>query len=326
MDTGSALPAPGGPIRIYRMSPDSAGPRERLLLDDGPGPETCAERGFLDLTELLERRGKPTNLADLFEIGWLDREHLQRALDEKGESDGLRRVQVECVDGVPVGTGLPLLPCEVGKILCLGKNFRAHAEEFGEEVPTEPLFFNKLPETLVPHGAEVCVPGWYQDRFDHEAEVAAVIGWGGRDISTSDAMDHIAGYTVANDLTARTMQGADRKLGHPWMRAKNMEGACPLGPAFVPRDYLDVNTLDVTCHVNGELRQEASTSDWVVGLPEAIATLSRHLTLHPGDIILTGTPSGVGPLNDGDEVLCTVSGIGALKTTIQRMPAVQVTP
>ena len=325
MDTGSAKPASSGPIRIYRMSPESAGRGGRLLLDDGPDPEACGERGFLDLTDLLERRGKPTNLTDLFEIDWLNREHLQRALDEAQDSGGLARVQVQCVNGVPLDTGLPLLPGEVGKILCLGKNFRAHAEEFGEEVPDEPLFFNKLPETLRPHAAQVCVPEWYQDRFDHEAEVAVVIGLGGRDISTADAMEHVAGYTVANDLTARTIQGADRKLGHPWLRAKNMEGACPLGPAFVPRDYLDVDALDLTCHVNGELRQEASTADWVVGLPQAIAYLSRHLTLHPGDIILTGTPSGVGPLYDGDEVLCTVSGIGTLKTSIQRMPPTQVT-
>jgi 2-keto-4-pentenoate hydratase/2-oxohepta-3-ene-1,7-dioic acid hydratase in catechol pathway len=326
MDTGSAQSAPGGPIRIYRTGQDSAGSLGRLLLDDGPDPGSRAQRGFVDLTDLLERRGKSANLADLFEIGWLDREHLQGALDEAEDSGGMRRVQVECVDGVPVDTGLPLLPSEVGKILCLGKNFRAHAEEFGEEVPAEPLFFNKLPETLVPHGAQVCVPDWYQDRFDHEAEVAVVIGCGGRDISTAEAMDHVAGYTVANDLTARTMQGADRKIGHPWLRAKNMEGACPLGPAFVPRDCLDVNALDVTCHVNGELRQKASTADWVVGLPQAIATLSRHLTLHPGDVILMGTPSGVGPLLDGDEVLCTVSGIGTLRTSIQRTPPIRATP
>lgn len=323
MDTGSAPSAPGGPIRIYRVGQSSAG---RLLLDDGLNPEPGAEVGFLDLTDLLERRGKPTHLAGLAEIGWLDRENLQRALDESEDAGGLQRVRVECADGVPVDTGLPLLPSEVGKILCLGKNFRAHAEEFGEEVPAELLFFNKLPETLIPHGAQVCVPDWYQDRFDHEAEVAVVIGCGGRNISTAEAMDHVAGYTVANDLTARTMQGADRKIGHPWLRSKNMEGACPLGPAFVPRDFLDVNALDVTCRVNGELRQEASTADWVVGLPLAIATLSRHLTLHPGDLILMGTPSGVGPLLDGDEVLCTVSGIGTLRTSIQRTPPVQATP
>ncbi len=309
---------PLGTIRIYRQQPGSAGGRERLLLDDNREPDECARLGFWDLTRFLERRGKPTNLTDLFEVGWLDREHLQRELPGAEESEGWERAVVPCDDGIPTGVGLPLLPSEVGKILCLGKNFRAHAEEFGEEVPSEPLFFNKLPETLLPHAGRVRIPDWYPGRFDHEAELAVVIGWAGRDILPEDALDHVAGYTVANDLTARTLQGADRKIGHPWLRAKNMEGSCPLGPAFVPRDCLDVNNLTVTCHVNGELRQSASTADWVVGLPEAIAYLSRHLQLNVGDLILMGTPSGVSALNHGDHVVCSVSGIGSLQTEIER--------
>lgn len=326
------LPVPRGTPKIYRLSPDTADPLGRLLLDDGAVSGECPELGFWDLSAHLEQRGEPTDLIHLLESGWLDGKSLMGDLPGPGRppgaqgSAGWERVRVECSGGVPVNTGLPLLPREVGKILCLGKNFRAHAEEFGEDVPDEPFFFNKLPETLVPHGAQVQVPAWYQGRFDHEVEVAVVIGRPGRDISAENALQHVAGYTVANDLTARSMQGADRKLGHPWLRSKNMEGACPLGPAFVPRACLDVNALDVTCHVNGELRQQASTADWVVGLPQAIAYLSRHLSLHVGDLILMGTPSGVGPLVDGDQVRCSVSGIGTLQTLIQRAPAPQPSP
>ena len=120
------------------------------------------------------------------------------------------------------------------------------------------------------------------------------------------------------DLTARTIQGEDRSKKYPWFRAKNLDGFCPLGPCFVPRDFLDLSDLRVTCEVGGELRQDASTRDWIVDLPAAIVALSRHLTLHPGDLILMGMPAGVGPLVDGDRVRCKVEGIGILDTHISR--------
>ena len=123
---------------------------------------------------------------------------------------------------------------------------------------------------------------------------------------------------VANDLTARTLQGIDRERRHPWFRAKNMDGFLPLGPCFVPRDFLDVSDLRVTCTVDGELRQDARTRDWIVDLPHALAALSRHLTLRTGDLVLMGTPAGVGPLSDGATVVCAVEGIGALATRIRR--------
>jgi len=224
----------------------------------------------------------------------------------------------------PTEVLVPIDPTAVGKILCLGKNFRAHAEEFGEEVPDEPLFFAKLPETLVPHGATVRVPHWYDRRVDHEAELALVIGRAGADIPPERAFEHVAGYTVADDLTARSLQGEDRKRGHPWLRAKNLDGFCPLGPCLVPRDLLDLADLRVTARVRKrgsgrwETRQDASTRDWIVDVPRALAWLSKHLTLRPGDVVLMGTPAGVGPLEDGDEVVCAVSGIGELATTISR--------
>jgi 2-keto-4-pentenoate hydratase/2-oxohepta-3-ene-1,7-dioic acid hydratase in catechol pathway len=226
--------------------------------------------------------------------------------------------------GHPAGLLPPLDPARVGKLLCLGKNFRAHAEEFGEAVPEEPLFFAKLPETIVASGAEVRVPAWYTRRVDHEVELAVVIGVDGKDIAPERAFEHVAGYTVANDLTARSLQKDDRARGHPWLRAKNLDGFCPLGPCLVPRDALDVSDLRVTARVRvagaeqDELRQDARTRDLVVDVPQALAWLSRHLTLRRGDLVLMGTPAGVGPLGDGDRVVCAVEGIGDLETLIHR--------
>ena len=218
----------------------------------------------------------------------------------------------------------PVDPARVGKILCLGKNFRAHAEEFGEPVPAEPLFFAKLPETIVPHRATVEVPAWCGHRVDHEAELAVVIGRAGKAIAPEEALRHVAGYTVANDLTARSLQGDDRARGHPWLRSKNLDGFCPLGPCLVPREALDATDLRVTARVwragsnEAELRQDARTRELVVGIPAALAWLSKHLTLRPGDVVLMGTPAGVGPLEDGDRVVCEVEGIGELETLVAR--------
>ena len=218
----------------------------------------------------------------------------------------------------------PLDPKHVGKILALGKNFREHAAEFGEAPPEEPLFFNKLPETLVPSGALVRVAPWYGARVDHEAELALVIQADGRDIPAHLALDHVFGYTIANDITARTLQGDDRKLRHPWFRAKNMDGFCPLGPGIVPAACVDPAALALGCRVRAKgqtewsARQAAHTRDLIVSVPQAIAWLSRHLTLHAGDVILMGTPAGVGPLEDGAWVQCWIEGFGELVTFIER--------
>ena len=209
-------------------------------------------------------------------------------------------------------------PARVGKIMCLGKNFHAHAAEFGEEVPTDPLFFNKLPETLVGHGALVQVPSHYTGRYDHEAELAVLIGRGGADIPVEEALSHVAGYTVANDLTARHLQGADREAGWPWFRAKNFPGSCPLGPCFISASELDPSDLAITCQVNGDPRQDSRTSLMVIPIDRAIAHLSTYLPLNAGDLILMGTPAGVGPLINDDIVTCAIEGIGALSTKISR--------
>ncbi len=286
--------------RVYRLASSA----HSLVLE--------AEGRFLDLSAYAAERGFRASLLGLCRQGFFEPSTLAAALND----DGWKELSPPRESAGELET--PLLWREVGKILALGKNFRAHAAEFGEEVPKEPLFFNKLPELLRPPSAEVTVPSWYRERVDHEAEVAVVIGKQGHEVTLKEAMDHVAGYTVANDLTARSLQKRDRELKFPWFRGKNLDGFCPLGPCFVPREQIEIENLRLCAHVNGELRQDANTRDWVVDIPHALAYLSRHLTLHPGDLVLMGTPEGVSPLNDGDEVVCSVEGIGELRTTIRR--------
>jgi 2-keto-4-pentenoate hydratase/2-oxohepta-3-ene-1,7-dioic acid hydratase in catechol pathway len=273
-----------------------------------------------DSGDVVERHGVFHELRGLpRDIGaW--RAHALRALESGPE-------RVADPRALPLAPPLATRP---GKILALGKNFREHAAEFGEKVPEQPLFFCKLPETVIGSGHTVCVRPWYTQRVDHEVELAVVIGRGGAGIPLEQALEHVAGYTVANDLTARTLQGQDRELKHPWLRAKNMDGFCPLGPCFVPRADADWAALELSCrveHADGgsEARQHASTRDLVVDVPHAIEWLSRHLTLHTGDLILMGTPAGVGPLVDGDTVVCAIDAIGELRTRIAR-PAAAVAP
>jgi 2-keto-4-pentenoate hydratase/2-oxohepta-3-ene-1,7-dioic acid hydratase in catechol pathway len=266
---------------------------------------------WLDLSRYLQAQRLPIDLVPLLERGFFERDAFERRLSE-----------TDWPAAQPVfgefGLDVPIPPGDVGKILALGKNFAEHAAEFREAVPEEPLFFNKLPETLTPNGATVRVPAWYTQRVDHEAELAVVIGRTGANLRAADALAHVAGYTIANDLTARTLQGQDRDKKHPWFRAKNFDQFCPLGPCFVPRDFLAISDLRVTCRVNGELRQDASTKDFVVDVPHALEYLSKFLTLRAGDIVLMGTPAGVGPLADGDAVDCAVEGIGVLRTHVAR--------
>jgi 2-keto-4-pentenoate hydratase/2-oxohepta-3-ene-1,7-dioic acid hydratase in catechol pathway len=286
--------------RIYRL----AAAKHPLVLE--------AEDRFLDLSAHLASEDLPEDLVALSRLGFFEPPRLSARLT-RGD---WREVPPPRASAHELET--PLAVAQVGKILALGKNFRAHAAEFGEEVPKEPLFFNKLPELLRPSGATVTVPSWYEARVDHEAEVAVVIRDEGKEIPPSKAMEYVAGYTVANDLTARSLQKGDRELKFPWFRGKNLDGFCPLGPCFVPREQIDIDEVRVQALVNGELRQDASTRDWVVDIPHALAYLSRHLTLRPGDLVLMGTPEGVSPLQHGDEVVCSVEGIGELRTVIAR--------
>ena len=209
-----------------------------------------------------------------------------------------------------------------GKILCLAKNYVKHAREFGAEAPKEPIFFAKLPDTLVAHGDDVVIPGWLETRVDHEAELGLVLGFddpsdrGRKDVAEDDARALVAGYTVINDVTARKLQGQDRDQKYPWLRAKAIDTFCPTGPFVVPADAIDGADLRVVMRVNDEIRQDARTSEMVFTIEQALAAMARVTTLRPGDLVAMGTPEGVSAVQPGDLMEVEVEGLGALRNPV----------
>jgi 2-keto-4-pentenoate hydratase/2-oxohepta-3-ene-1,7-dioic acid hydratase in catechol pathway len=197
----------------------------------------------------------------------------------------------------------PVIPT---KIIAAGRNYADHASEMGNEVPEEPLVFLKPPTTVVGPLQPVRIPAGI-GAVHHEAELAVVIGTVTRDVAVEDVGRHILGYTAANDVTARDIQSREGKF----TRAKGFDTFCPLGPA-IDTELDPQEGLSVICRVNGEIRQTGSTSDLVFGVGELVSFISNIMTLLPGDVILTGTPSGVGPIVPGDKVEVEVEGVGVL--------------
>lgn len=206
---------------------------------------------------------------------------------------------------------LDLLPPVVpSKIICVGRNYAAHAQEHEVEVPEVPLLFLKPPSSVIGPGETIYLPPQSQ-RVEHEAELAVVIGKRSRWLDIEGAKDVILGYTIANDVTARDLQRRDGQ----WTRGKGFDTFCPIGP-WVETE-LDPADAVITCAVNGELRQMGSTRDMVFSVRQLVAYASSVMTLEPGDLLLTGTPAGVGVLNDGDELLTSIEGIGELRNTVK---------
>lgn len=201
------------------------------------------------------------------------------------------------------------------KIICLGKNYREHAREGGFDAPSAPLLFCKSPNTLNGPCDPVMLPR-SSGQVDWEVELALVIGKEGKGIQRDQALEHIAGVTVMNDVSGRQAQFADSQ----WFRGKSFDTFAPLGPALVTLDEIpDLHNLRLTATVNGRLMQDGNTRDMMFDVPAIIADISADITLLPGDVIATGTPAGVGifrdppvVLQDGDEVVCRIEGIGAL--------------
>ncbi len=202
-----------------------------------------------------------------------------------------------------------LSPLEPGKIICVGRNYVAHAREHNVEVPDVPMLFFKPSTAVIGAGEPIILPPQSQ-QVEHEAELAVVIGRRGRWIQPEQAMEHVFGYTISNDVTARDLQRRDGQ----WTRAKGFDTFCPLGP-WIETDF-DPSDAVITCHVNDELRQMASTRDMVFSVRQLIAFASSIMTLLPGDILLTGTPAGVGPLRHGDHVKVTIEGLGELENPV----------
>jgi 2-keto-4-pentenoate hydratase/2-oxohepta-3-ene-1,7-dioic acid hydratase in catechol pathway len=221
---------------------------------------------------------------------------------------------------VPDAALLPPIP-DPEKIVCIGLNYRAHAAEAGIDPPSSPTFFAKYRNALAGPGAKVHLPA-ASEKVDFEAEVAFVIGRRARDVPEDRAFDHLAGYTLFNDLSARDLQFSTPQ----WMPGKVFDGSAPCGPALVTPDEAGPHdSIDLSLQLNGETMQSASTSDLVFSVPELVAHLSALMTLEPGDLIATGTPSGIGGareprvwLKDGDEVVVSSPTLGRLETRIAR--------
>ena len=259
---------------------------------------------------------------------------LERAAAGKGV---LALVEALAQGGAPLpeheGGPIPLadvaleapIPLPRRNIFCVGRNYHDHAKElsgsvFKDNSPNPaawPIVFTKVPECVVGPGQPVRLPAAISTQIDYEAELAVVIGTGGRNIARDRALEHVFGYTIVNDVTARDVQMRHQQ----WDLGKSFDTFCPMGPWLVTADELDGQDTRVRCWVNGELRQDAKTTDLIFDIPTLIETCSRGITLLPGDIIATGTPSGVGMgmkppvfLKSGDTVRIEIDGIGVLES------------
>ena len=212
-------------------------------------------------------------------------------------------------DPLPLEACVLLAPVDPSKIVCVGRNYAAHAAELGNEVPAEPLLFLKPPSAIIAPGDDVVYPS-ISRRVDYEAEIAVVMGRRCRFVSEQDALDHVFGYTVANDVTARDLQKSDEQ----WSRAKGFDTFLPVGP-WVETEF-DPAGRTVRCTVNGEQRQNGNTSNMIFSIARIISHISQAMTLEPGDLILTGTPDGIGPVQPGDVMTVEVEGLGAIANPV----------
>lgn len=238
------------------------------------------------------------------------REEITHAIESPFDRDALQSGSRK-ITNIPVDQAKLLAPVQPTKIVCIGRNYREHAAEFGHDVPTEPLIFLKPPSSVIAPGEKIVRPS-ISKRVDHEAELGVVIGKKCRNLrADEDVKPYIVGYTCVNDVTARDLQEKDGQ----WTRAKGFDTFCPVGPVIV--DGLDPWAgVQVEARVNGKTKQHASTSDFIFALDILIRHIAQVMTLLPGDLISTGTPSGVGPLVAGDVVEVVVQGVGTLRNPV----------
>ena len=249
----------------------------------------------------------PANLLDVIEGGQSAQDAVQGAI-----ADGTRRKLTDVKPALPIA--------RPPKMICIGLNYALHAKEGGHDIPTYPSVFLRMTSSLIAAGANVIRPN-VSEQLDYECELAIVIGKGGRHISEADALDHVFGYTLFNDVSVRDFQ---RKTAQ-WTPGKNFDGTGPLGPVVVTADELapGASGLRITTRVNGNTMQDSNTSDMIFSTQRIVAVLSEFMTLEPGDIIATGTPSGVAHarkppawMKAGDVVEVEVEGIGVLRNPV----------
>lgn len=246
-------------------------------------------------------RYQKNNLPPVY--GWIDEDMI-------GEIEGSLFTEYRRYDPVhPINSVRILPPCEPSKIICVGRNYAAHAKEHQADIPEIPLLFLKPTSALIGSGDPIQIPP-QSNSVQHEAELAVIIKKAGRWIDANEVKNYILGYTVANDVTARDIQRQDNQ----WTRGKGFDTFCPLGP-WIETDFDPSNAM-ISCHVDNELRQMGTTRDMIFTVQQLIVFISSVMTLIPGDVILTGTPSGVGPLVPGNTVSARIEGIGALTNPV----------
>jgi acylpyruvate hydrolase len=270
-------------------------PRVRFVTyDAGSGPRAGVLRGGDRVVEA----GR--SLRDLIAVS---------RLAEPSDADEIPLADVQLLPPIP----------NPDKIICIGLNYRSHAEEAGVEAPETPTFFAKFRNALVADGSEVALPA-ASGKVDYEAEVAFVIGRRAKDVSEPDALDHVAGYMLLNDLSARDLQFATPQ----WIPGKVFDGSAPCGPALVtPDEAGPPDQIGIELKLNGEVMQSATTADLIHPIPALVAHLSTLLTLEPGDIVSTGTPAGVGSVREprvwlrpGDQIEISSPTLGTLRTSL----------
>ncbi len=272
------------------------------------------DKGILDVQHAAKRLNMhaPATMDDLLQQE--DGPSLQ-ALVAAAEKSKMASAAWLKEDGIEYG---PLVS-RPEKIVCVGLNYRHHAEEIGAPIPKQPVLFNKFNNTLNHHNGTVKLPVDHAKKFDYEVELVMVIGKEAHNISEADALNYVAGYATGNDFTARDLQ---LETGGQWMVGKTPDQFAPLGPHMVTADQIDPDKLKLECRVNGETRQSSTTSDFIFNSRQIISYITRFITLRPGDIIFTGTPEGVIQgkpkdkqvwLKPGDKIACSVEKLGELK-------------
>lgn len=247
---------------------------------------------------------------DLFELIGVLPQYASMVKELGRESRLLEKLWQEV--GVTLAAPIP----RPNRIFGIGRNYAEHASELGNEAPEEPVIFLKASTSVIASGQPIVYPSW-AEQVDFEGELAVVIGVAGKDVPEADAMRHVAGYTLVNDVTERALQNRDKARGLPWLRSKSIDTFCPMGPALVTADAIkDPHHLELSTEVNGEVRQKANTGEMAHKIPALIAYLSRYFALEAGDVVMTGTPAGVGPVQPGDTVTVSIREIGSLTNTV----------
>ncbi len=204
----------------------------------------------------------------------------------------------------------------LGKIMALGRNYLDHIRELNNPVPDSAVIFCKPPTSVLGEGEQIEIPAYSND-CHHELELALLIGREGKNIPQESASEYIAGYAVALDLTLRDLQDELKSKGLPWELAKGFDGSCPLSDFVSASAVKNPDNLALSLHINGELRQQGNTNQMMRSVAAIISVVSRYFTLQPGDVILTGTPAGVGPLHSGDQLVANIEQVGTLKVSVK---------